>query len=347
MNYTLQNQSLAVTVSGSGAEMVSVTSRPDGKEYLFDADPAYWKRHAPVLFPIVGSLKDKKLVIGGKDYPMGQHGFARDREFRLVHESESELRFELESDEETKKLYPYDFRLVIGYELSGAEIRVTWKVENTGTEPLHYQIGGHPAFYCPVDSFLENQSDYFLKFDSARPVSYRLLNENGLLLPDEYALETEDGFFRIPEDLFDRDALIIEGAQSKAVSLCRPDRKPYLTVLFDAPLYGIWSPAGKKAPFICIEPWWGRADRADFAGEISEREYDQALEAGEAREYAFSIRIDDVLNRPSGLYDPENCPCEGGRQRGCPNNRNCPACTKNHHEKGGFTFCERKYLLKQ
>jgi len=343
MDYELKNSCLKLTVSGNGAELTGIASVPNKKEYLFDADPAYWKRHAPVLFPIVGSLKDKKLVIDGRDYPMGQHGFARDMEFSLLEKTENSLLFALDSSEETRRLYPYDFRLLIGYELSGADIRVTWRVENTGNRPMHYQIGGHPAFYCPADSFLENQSDYYLKFDTEAPVVYRLLDGNGLLEDQSYELRTEQGFFRIPEDLFDRDALIIEGGQNHEVSLCRPDKKPYLTVLFDAPLYGIWSPAKKNAPFVCIEPWWGRADRTDFAGEISEREYDQVLDPKETREYSFVIRIDDILNRPDYLYHPENCPCTGGKERGCPNNGNCEACFDNHHSRGGLTACERKF----
>lgn len=344
MEYTIKSRRLQATVSEHGAELTGIQSLPDKKEYLFDADERYWKRHAPVLFPIVGSLKDKKLVIGGKDYPMGQHGFARDMEFTAEEKTENSVRFVLKSNDETRQKYPYDFRLSIAYELADAEIRVSWKVENTGDSVMHYQIGGHPAFYCPVDSFLEKQSDYYLKFDSEKPISYRLLNGSGLLEEKCYELQTEGGFLQIPEDFFDRDALIVEGAQSKTVSLCRPDKKPYLTVIFDAPLYGIWSPAKKEAPFVCIEPWWGRADAADFSGEISEREYDQALLPGESKEYSFTIRVEDILNRPDYLYSPENCPCEGGRKRGCPNNRHCDACTENHHKNGGFTACERKFM---
>ena len=347
MNAVLSNSLLQIEVSAHGAELTSILSLPDRKEYLFDADAKYWGRHAPILFPIVGSLKDKKLVINGQDWPMGQHGFARDMDFIQSLQSENSVCFTLESNGETEAKYPYDFRLTVCYELSGAEIRVNWHVENTGDQTMHYQIGGHPAFYCPVDSFLEKQSDYYLKFDTEEPIRYRLLNENGLLLDETYELLTDDGCFNIPETLFDRDALIVEGTQSKEVSLCRPDKKPYLSVLFDAPLYGIWSPARKQAPFICIEPWWGRADRADFAGDISDRDYDQALLPGEAREYSFVIRVDDILNRPEYLYHPENCPCVGGKERGCPNNGNCPACTESHHSRGGLTACERKFVNEQ
>ena len=284
MKYILQNQKLHLEADTSGAELTRICGVENGREYLFDADPAYWKRHAPVLFPIVGSLKDKKLVIEGKDYPMGQHGFARDREFVLTEQTENSLWFALEADDESRKAYPYDFRLEIGYVLEDQTIRVIWKVTNTGEKGLHYQIGGHPAFLCPEGAGL--------RFDSEQPIEYRLLNGNGLVMDQTYELTTEKGYYKIPADMFDKDALIIEGSQSRKVSLCEPDGTPYLSVGFDAPLYGLWSPAGKNAPFVCIEPWFGRADAASFEGGIEEREYDQMLAPGKAKEYSFTIEIE-------------------------------------------------------
>lgn len=284
MKYILENQKLYVEVETNGAELTSIRSQETGREYLFDADARYWKRHAPVLFPIVGSLKDKKLVIDGKDYPMGQHGFARDRAFVLAAQEADSLWFRLESDEESRKAYPYDFCLEIGYVLKDQDIEVLWKVTNTGNQDLHYQIGGHPAFLCPEGAGFQ--------FDTQKPIVYRLLNGNGLLVDQTYTLDTEEGYYQIPQDMFDRDALIIEDSQAGRVSLCTPDKTPYLTVTFDAPLFGLWSPAGKNAPFVCIEPWWGRADGADFSGSIEERDYDQKLAPGADRTYSFTITIE-------------------------------------------------------
>lgn len=284
MKYILENQKLYVEVETNGAELTSIRSQETGREYLFDADARYWKRHAPVLFPIVGSLKDKKLVIDGKDYPMGQHGFARDRAFVLAAQEADSLWFRLESDEESRKIYPYDFCLEIGYVLKDQDIEVLWKVTNTGNQDLHYQIGGHPAFLCPEGAGFQ--------FDTQKPIVYRLLNGNGLLVDQTYTLDTEAGYYQIPKDMFDLDALIIEDSKAGRVSLCTPDKTPYLTVTFDAPLFGLWSPAGKNAPFVCIEPWWGRADGADFSGSIEERDYDQKLAPGADRTYSFTITIE-------------------------------------------------------
>ena len=209
MKYILENQKLHVEVETNGAELTCIRSQETGREYLFDADERYWKRHAPVLFPIVGSLKDKKLVIDGKDYPMGQHGFARDRAFVLAAQEADSLWFRLESDEESWKAYPYDFCLEIGYILKDNSIEVVWKVTNTGNQDLHYQIGGHPAFLCPEGAGFQ--------FDTQKPIVYRLLNGNGLLVDQTYTLDTEAGYYQIPKDMFDRDALIFVGASGIAL----------------------------------------------------------------------------------------------------------------------------------
>lgn len=292
MRYELKNSFLTVEAETAGGELVSIRSAKDGFEYLWQADPEFWKRHAPVLFPIVGNAKNKTLLIGGKPYPMGQHGFARDMEFRLAEQTENRLLFRLDSDAETGKRYPYDFCLEIGYELDGNSVETTWKVTNTGKGELHYQIGGHPAFNCPPGD--GKRSDCMFLFDREGSLEYGLLDENGLLKEEIYTLQTQNGFVRIRDDMFDKDALIIENAQCGRVSLCGPDKNAYLTVLFDSPLFGLWSPAGKRAPFVCIEPWFGRADRDTFEGSIEEREYDQCLKPAGSRTYCYTIRIDSA-----------------------------------------------------
>ena len=290
MEYTIKNERLMLRADTAGGEMVSIQGRKDGTEYLWCADPAYWKRHAPVLFPVIGCAQGKRLVIGGKEYPMGQHGFARDMEFELREQTEATLRFVLRSGSETLMKYPYPFELETAYTLEDNTVTNTWTVTNTGDADMHYHIGGHPAFRCPVKS--GQRGGYYLKFDSEGPLRYGLLNKNGLLEDPVYEKETDGGYLLIADDMFEKDALIVEGGQHRSVSLCTPDRKAYVTVLFDSPVYGIWSPAGKLAPFVCIEPWWGRADRASFEGEIAQREYDQCLSCGEKRSYSFTIRFD-------------------------------------------------------
>ncbi len=292
MDIKLENDLLEVTINSFGAELSSITGKETGTQYLWDADEKFWKRSAPVLFPFVGSLKDKKYTVDGKDYPMGQHGFARDMEFSVVSETNDEAWFELRSNDDTLAKFPFEFVLKIGYKLDGNDIKVTWHVENPGDKELLFSIGGHPAFMCPVT---ENgkQSDYYLKFDADKALTYGLLSGDGLLDKDDYLLGVDiNGYCAIDEHMFDKDALIIEHFQASKVSLCTPDKKPYLTVSFDAPLFGLWSPAGKGAPFVCIEPWYGRCDRADFGGELKDREYGNVLAVGETFEKSYDITIE-------------------------------------------------------
>ncbi len=292
MDIKLENDLLEVTINSFGAELSSITGKETGTQYLWDADEKFWKRSAPVLFPFVGSLKDKKYTVDGKDYPMGQHGFARDMEFSVVSETNDEAWFELRSNDDTLAKFPFEFVLKIGYKLDGNDIKVTWHVENPGDKELLFSIGGHPAFMCPVTED-GKQSDYYLKFDADKALTYGLLSSDGLLDRDDYLLGVDiNGYCAIDEHMFDKDALIIEHFQASKVSLCTPDKKPYLTVSFDAPLFGLWSPAGKGAPFVCIEPWYGRCDRADFSGELKDREYGNVLAAGEIFEKSYDITIE-------------------------------------------------------
>ena len=285
--FYLENMNLKVTINLKGAEVSRVLSKEKGIDYMWDADSTYWNRTSPVLFPIVGSLKDKTLHTADGDFVMSQHGFARDMDFKFVKQNNKSITFRLDSNEYTKELYPYDFSLEIMYELEGYSLKCKWKVTNTDTRDIHFQIGGHPAFRCPIDSKTK-QTDYFIAFDTDKPLKYSLLKD-GLVYYKDNILESEDGIVKIDEHMFDRDALIFENQGVSRVEICRPDKMVYLSVSFDAPLFGLWSPAGKGAPFICIEPWYGRADRSDFEGTDAEREYDNMLKAGEVFEAEYTV----------------------------------------------------------
>lgn len=277
--FQISNDKITLQVDSLGAEMKSLKSVPDNKEYMWHGDPAYWGRTSPVLFPIVGGLKGGVYRVDGKEYPMGQHGFARDMEFQLKSQVASEIWFSLNSDAETLKKYPYPFLLELGYELEGRTVVVKWRVTNQGKDPIWFSIGGHPAFLCPIDPGTD-QTQYKLVFDAKDKIVSSCI-EGGLLSKEKKTYELRrDGALPITADLFDGDALVIEGGQAHSVALAGPDGTPYLTVAFDAPLFGIWSPPKKKAPFICIEPWYGRCDSVDFAGDFKEREWGQQLSGG-------------------------------------------------------------------
>ena len=240
---------------------------------------------------IADSLGIGGIMRGLRTIPVLE-GFARDMEFELVSQTKDEAWFSLKSNDETLAKYPFEFVLEIGYKLSGSEIKVTWRVTNPAKKDLLFSIGGHPAFMCPVAE-QGKQSDYYLKLDTDKAITYGLICDGGLLDKDDNLLKVDvDGYCQIDEHMFDKDALIIENRQASKVSLCTPDKKPYLTVSFDAPLFGLWSPAGMGAPFICIEPWYGRCDRAGFAGELKDREYGNSLAQGEKFEKSYTIAIE-------------------------------------------------------
>lgn len=291
MQAILENDILKVTINHFGAELSSMVKKDTGVEYMWNADERFWKRSAPVLFPFVGSLKNKEFQYDGKTYPMGQHGFARDMEFSLVSNSGTEVWFSLSSDESTFEKYPFAFSLEIGYRLSGNTLTVIWKVVNEDKKTMYFSIGGHPAFMCPLNGE-GKQTDYFLQFDTDKDLTYSKLSDNGLVYKKDNMLATNGGTMQITEHLFDEDALVVEGGQAHVVSLCKPDKTPYLTVKFDAPLFGLWSPAKKNAPFVCIEPWYGRCDSEEFTGSLEEREYGHSLEAGESFEVSFEIAVE-------------------------------------------------------
>lgn len=287
----ISNSQLSIRVSPHGAELGSIFA--NGREYLWQADPAFWKRHSPVLFPIVGSVWNNEYRVNGTVYSLGQHGFARDMEFILVHESAEEVRYRLESNEETLKIFPFDFCLEVGYRIQGKQIEVIWEVTNTGNKEMHFQIGAHPAFYWPdFDATVQERG--FFGFDRSDGLSYILISEKGCADPStQYTLELTERLLPLDTHTFDKDAFILENEQVRKVTLYTKEKKPYLSLRFNAPVVGLWSPPAKNAPFVCIEPWYGRCDPAHYTGEYKDKDWMQHLAAGITFKGGYTIEIND------------------------------------------------------
>ena len=291
MRYTLENSILKVELDSFGAEIKSVFSKTTDREYLWNGDKIYWGRTSPVLFPFVGGLQNKEYHYNGKTYPMGQHGFARDMEHSLLNQDNTSIWFELLSNEETLAKYPFPFSLQIGYELNENSVNVLWKVKNTGGSPMYFSIGAHPAFLCPIHGEAD-KSGYRLYFRGLKEVRHHGNDGDlGLALDEDLILPLEDCRAVITPDFFDRCTYMIEGNQTNEVGIEDPNGNRYVTVYFDTPLFAIWSPEGKNAPFLCIEPWYGRCDRIDFHGQLQEREYENRLEAGETFERSYRMEF--------------------------------------------------------
>jgi galactose mutarotase-like enzyme len=287
--YQLENDNLVIAVDSHGGEMRSLIRKDTGVEYLWQADPQYWARSAPVLFPFVGSVNEKVYRTKGQTYSMGQHGFARDMEFELESQTADTIWFVLKSNEETLAKYPYEFVLKLGYRIAGKSVEVLWQVENPGDEELPFSIGGHPAFNCPIKEGIA-QTDCWIHLDVDGPVLSTQI-EGGLASERKDVYELSDGYLPITEHLFDKDALIIEDQHVKTVSLCDENKNAFLTVEMKAPLFGVWSPTGKNAPFVCIEPWYGRCDPVGYEGELSDRKWGNLLAPGAIWQSGYKISV--------------------------------------------------------
>lgn len=289
MVHHLQNEHYRVAVQEAGAELTSFRDLATDLEYIWTADPAFWPRHAPVLFPIVGKLPDGKYRHAGKTYALPQHGFARDENFDLVSRTADSLTFALTSSEKTLALYPFPFRLEIAYTLAGNSLETAYRVQNTGPEDMYFSIGAHPAFRCPLLPG-EHFEDYYLEFEKPETVSRHLLDEglqNGRKQPVLFGQQ------RLPlrYELFEQDAIVLKDLASQLVSLRTPLHGNGLDFEFrDYPFFGIWT-KGSGAPFICLEPWQGIASRVGDSGELREKEGIIRLAAGASFACSYTIRV--------------------------------------------------------
>ena len=287
----LKNDVLTIEVSGHGAELSSI--RKGGTEYLWQADPKFWGRHSPVLFPIVGSVWEGRYRVGENEFTLGQHGFARDMDFTLVWQTETELRYRLESTEDTLAKYPWPFCLEIGYRLHDNKIDVIWEVSNPGVEDMYFQIGAHPAFNYP-DYDLEKKERGYFSFDRTEGLEcIRIVGKGCVDAVTKYSMDLdENGRYPLASDTFDViDTLMLQDSQVKRVTLHRVDGSPWLSLDFTAPVVGLWSPPTKNAPFICIEPWYGRCDRAGYEGDYREKDWINRLGAGERFSSVYTVEI--------------------------------------------------------
>lgn len=290
--YKLENEKLVVKVADHGAELISIYDKKEERELIWQADPQYWNRHAPILFPNVGKHYQGVYRYEGKEYPAGQHGFARDKEFIQVGGEETWVTHRLCADEETRTNYPFDFCLEVTHRLEGDQLHVEWKVENQGENTMYFTIGGHPAFRLPIILGTEFE-DYFLRFEEhVDRLNYVLLDlESGTAMPEQRRpMALHQHCFRLRKEMFNKDALIFDEGQVQWVALALPDGSPYVALESrDFPNFGIWSKPG--APYVCLEPWCGRCDNQGFTGEISEKPGINTLKTGEIFEKSYDIIV--------------------------------------------------------
>jgi galactose mutarotase-like enzyme len=279
---TITNATLTAQIKHIGAELCSLKDSCN-KEYIWNGNPLFWGKHSPVLFPIVGTLKNNSYQYNGIEYQMSRHGFAREMDFVLIDRKENSATFSLKSTDETLQKYPFDFELHLIYTLENNSLKIEYKVFNTNDKKMSFSIGAHPAFDLSGD--FEN---YSLLFEKEEPVHYYLL-EDGLISNSTNELTLDKNELQLNYTLFENDALVFKKITSKSITILE-NSKPFLKVSYsDFPDLGIWTPP--NAPFICIEPWFGYSDTVDQFGNIFEKEGVQILEANSTFHSVFSIVI--------------------------------------------------------
>lgn len=283
---TLENQYLKVTIKEEGAELSSLYNKETDSELLWQGNPDFWNRQSPILFPNVGKNYGMHYLYNGVYYDTNQHGFARDSLFALVENQDNALTMRLSSDENSKKIYPFDFNFDIHYSLNDKSLTVDWIIENKDDKTMYFTVGAHPAFNTSPE-----KSDYVLNFPNKEELSYHLLNtDTGCALPETYPIKLKDHILSLNNEMFEKDALIFDDGQIDEVILETKEHQKILALLSpDFPNYGIWSKP--EAPFICLEPWDGRADNEGFTGEISTKEGIIALDPGEVYKKSYTIQV--------------------------------------------------------
>ncbi|RMC48774.1 aldose 1-epimerase family protein [Lactobacillus sp. ESL0228] len=293
MDYTIKNSILQVIISSMGAEVQSIKSQHSGFEYIWQADPKVWRRHAPILFPFVGKLKNDQYTYQGKTYHMGQHGFARDMEFTVEHQTSESITFLLTDTNETRKIYPFSFELRVNYNLLNNLLEENFSVINKSNGQMIFGIGGHPGFNIPTSDLVSKEDFYF----STRPSLARIQIpiSDGLLDWDNRSLASTNSLITLSDHLFKNDALVFQlKGHDNRISLRTETSDYHINVwLRDAPFVGVWSQYPNFGDYVCIEPWWGVADRLDFNGKLEEKYGMNHLEDGETFTAGFSMAFHD------------------------------------------------------
>ena len=276
MNVAIKNKILTVEISDMGAELMSIRS---DKEFLWQGREEIWSGRSPLLFPIVGRLKDDKLKYAGKTYILPKHGFALHSLFKAEEASGERAVFKLTDSGETLKAYPFKFELKVIYELCQNTLSVSYEVLNKDSDKIYFTIGGHPGFNCKIGDKLE--------FEKEENISRLMMNGNSYIYEERPFLKAEKEII-LTDDLFSEDALIFKGLKSKYITLKTDDADIKVTY-GDAPYLGIWAKEG--APYVCIEPWFSSDDSIDADCTFDEKDGIIMLDKNEKFNYTFTVEV--------------------------------------------------------
>jgi len=264
----IRNESVEAAINPLGAELQKLTGRESGLNYLWRGDPAYWGKFSPVLFPIVGTLRNNHYSYKGGFFTLPRHGFAREKMFKSEQISDSEAVFTLQDDESTRVVYPFRFVLQLRYKIAGNRLTVTYTVYNPGDAELLFSVGAHPAFTVPLKKEL-TYNDYYLECNEPE-TSGRWGLQDGLLMDSAEPFLKDQKQIHLSAELFAKDAIVLKGLKSTSIALRTAiDSRGLSFGISGWPHLGIWAAPG--APFVCIEPWQGHADPVSHDGNLENK----------------------------------------------------------------------------
>lgn len=268
--FTIESPAIKAVINPKGAELTSLVLKSTNQEYLWSGDPAYWGKFSPVLFPIVGTLKNNQYQYKGQSYSLSRHGFARDQQFAVEQQSADAITFLLKSNSATLKVFPFEFEFRIRYTALDASLAVSYEVVNTGKEELYFSVGAHPAFRVPLTADTD-YDDYVLAFEREETTPRWPISPDGLIETTPQPLLQNIQKLPLTKALFQKDALVLKGLKSTRISLRSDKTNHGLDMDFPGfPFFGIW--AAKDADFVCLEPWCGIADGVDASQQLTEKE---------------------------------------------------------------------------
>jgi galactose mutarotase-like enzyme len=268
--YSIENQVLRVLIAPKGAELQSIFNKEFQLEYLWGGDPVFWSKKSPVLFPIVGSLKNDTYYYQGHEYHLSRHGFSRDMLFDIAARQFDRIELLLRSSEQTQVLFPFSFEFRVKYRLDANKLETTYEVTNTGSGPMYFSVGGHPAFKVPLVDRLA-YGDYFLEFNEEETLPRWPISPQGLIEKTPQPLMRQTNRLQLTKELFYQDAIVFKFPTSSILTLQSDKSDHGLDILFDGfPYLGIW--AAKQADFVCLEPWCGIADSVDCDQQLFHKE---------------------------------------------------------------------------
>lgn len=284
----LQSKFLKASIAEKGAELKSLCQLKSNTEFIWQGDSAYWNRSSPVLFPIVGRLLGDAYTWQGRSYSMSQHGFARDRNFEVLMQSETEARLQLTSDGNAQSVYPFSFSLTIHYQLEEDQLLVRYEIQNTGDTKMPFALGAHPGFNCPLESGLQFE-DYTIRFNQLETAERHLVNGPYFTGETEPLLENTMDLPLRYSDFGPKDAIVFKELNSTKLRLTSPKGVRAIEFQFDSwPFLALWT---KPGPFLCIEPWTGHGDYLDHTGALEDKAHMHKLKPAEIANHHWSVRL--------------------------------------------------------